>query len=310
VQFVSITDETDIDFVRRFLSVHPVKGWVAFDSEESTFHAYGIEGRPRTVLIDQNGFVRAITNPSSVTPQVLEDLLAGKSLNFPESPALLPLGLESDAPMPLLQVLIRPAAPVAVSGYSSGAMVEKGGRYEVYGMSLRRILSEVYQVPENHVDAPEWCSQTKYDYSIVTPQGREDLRMPLLKQFLEATFALKVHKDLEEDRVFVLRKIDGQAPKIQAVAVESESHWGEKGELEAKGSKIGRLKQVVQDALGDDVLDETGLTGRYAFHLKWDANQPMSIIAAVRDQLGLELVLQPRKFEHLVVDFVQDAKTW
>jgi len=91
----------DAELVEQFLARHPIRGWIAFDAEESTFKRYGIEGRPRTLLVDRAGVVRAITNPTSVTPQVLEDLLAGKPLDFPDVPMGLPLGLEAGAPMPL-----------------------------------------------------------------------------------------------------------------------------------------------------------------------------------------------------------------
>jgi uncharacterized protein (TIGR03435 family) len=312
LQFISITDETDVDLVKKFLAHHPIRGWVAFDAEESTFKAYGIEGRPQTLLIDRNGIVQAITNPTSVTPQVLEDLLGGKPLRFPEVPMWPSLGLEAGAALPLLQVLIRPAAPVAVSGMSPGGLTDENGRYDAYGETLRNILSNAYQIPENRVDAPEWCSKVSYDFSIVTPQHGEDLRWPLLKQALEAAFRLKLHKEMKETRVYVLRKMDGQQPKLSPARTQGKSlHWDPgKGEAEAMGSSVGVIAHVAQVALGEDVLDETGLTERYDFNLKWDVNQPTSIIDAIRDQLGLELVAERRNLEHLVIDSIVETKTW
>jgi uncharacterized protein (TIGR03435 family) len=312
LQFISITDETDVDLVKRFLARHPIRGWVAFDAEENTFKEYGIEGRPQTLLIDRNGIVQAITNPTSVTPQVLEDLLAGKPLHFPEVPTWPSLGLEAGAALPLLQVLIRPAAPVAVSGMSPGGLIDKNGRYDVYGETLRDILSNAYQIPENRVDAPEWCSKVTYDFSIVTPQHREDLRWLLLKQALEPAFRLKLHEETKETRVYVLRKLDGQEPKLRPASTQGKSsHWiPGKGEAEAMGASVGVITNVVQFVLREEVLDETGLTDRYDFDLKWDANQPTSLINAIREQLGLELVAGRRNLEHLVVDSIEEPKTW
>jgi len=312
LQFISITDETDVDTVKRFLARHPIRGWVAFDAEENTFKKYRIEGRPQTVLVDAAGVVRAITNPASVTPQVLEDLFAGKPLDFPELPMGLRLGLEAGAPLPLLQVLIRPAAPVAVSGTSPGGVIEKNGRHEVYGETLRQILSEVYEVPENRVDAPEWCSKASYDYSVVTPQHEEALRGSLLKQALEAAFRLKVHKEMKETSVYILRKLDGEQPKLRAATTQGQSsHWSPgKGNMEAMGASVGSITHVAQFVLGEEILDETGLTGRYDFDLKWDASQPASLVAAIHDQLGLGLVIANRKLNHLVVDSIEDTKTW
>jgi uncharacterized protein (TIGR03435 family) len=312
LQFISITDETDIDLVKRFLAHHPMHGWVAFDAEESTFKRYGIEGRPRTLLVNQSGVVEAITNPTSVTTQVLEYLIAGKPLDFPELPMGPPLGLEPSAPLPLLQVLIRPAAPVAVSGTSPGGVIEKNGRYDVYGETIRDILSEAYQIPENRVDAPEWCSKARYDLSVVTPQHEEGLRWPLVKEALEAAFRLKVHGEMKETPVYILRKPDGQLFKLQPATTEGKSgYWNHrKGQVEIRGSPVATIARLAHLVLGDEVVDETGLTDRYDFDLNWDANQPTSLVAAIRDQLGLELASEHRKLDHLVVDSIQETKTW
>jgi cytochrome c biogenesis protein CcmG/thiol:disulfide interchange protein DsbE len=312
LQFISVTDETDVDLVKRFLTRHPIRGWVAFDAAEATFKRYGIEGRPRTLLVSPSGVVQAITNPESVTPQILEDLLAGSPLNLPEAHMGTLLGLEPNAPLPLLQVLIRPAAPVDVSGMSPGAGIAKDGRYDLYGMTLIRILSEAYDVPQARIDAPQWCGQVKYDFSVVTPQHEETLRWPLLKQALESAFRLRIHTEGKETRVYILKQVDGEKPKLRVATTQGgTSNWdGRKGEVEAIGTPIGRVAQIAHDLLDSEVIDETGLTGRYDFELKWNGKQPASIVVAIREQLGLELVEEHRKLEHLVVDSIEETKTW
>ena len=312
LQFISITDETDAELVKRFLERHPIRGWVAFDAEESTFKTYGIGGRPQTLLVDGAGILRAVTNPESVTPQVLEELLAGKPLDFPEVRSGPPLGLEAGAPMPLLQVLIRPAAPVSVSEMSPGGVVDMNGRYDAYGQTLREILSEAYHIPANRIDAPEWCSKSRFDYSIVTPQHEEALRTQLLKQALEATFQLKLHTEIKETSVYILRKLDGQEPKLRLATAQGKAgYWNlQKGEAELMGRPVGLIAQLAQLVLGGEILNETGLTGQYDFDLKWDASQPSSLIAAMHDQLGLDLVADHRKLDRLVVDSVAETKTW
>lgn len=314
IQFISITDETDVDLVKRFLERHPIRGWIAFDEDEGTFKQYAMEARPQTLLVDRSGTVRALTNPEKVTPQVLEDLLADKPLNFPEpaSPSLPTLGLEPNAPAPLLQVLIRPAAPTEVSRTSPISGIEKDGRYSSYGETLRGILSDAYQIPETRVDGPEWCSKSRYDFSIVTPQHGEALRWPLLKQVFADVFQLKLHEEIKETPVYVLRKLEGQEPKLRLAAAPGKTgHWNpSKGEVETIGASVGSIIHVAQFVLSDEVFDETGLTGRYDFDLKWDGKQPKSIIAAIRDQLGLELAIEHRKLNHLVVDSIEEPKTW
>lgn len=312
IQFISITDETEIEAVKYFLERHPINGWIAFDSNAETFKRYGIEGRPRTVLVSSAGVVRAVTNPQSVTPQVLEDLLADKTLDFPDVPPSAPLlGLESDAPTPLLQVLIRPAAPVEVSHYSPGGVFANNGRYDAYGQTLRQILSNAYNILEDRIEAPEWCGKSRYDFSVVTPQHEEALQWPLIKQTLEAAFGLKLHQEMKDTRVLVLRTVDGMQPKLKVASPEGKSgYWNPlRGEWQAVVS-ADRLARAAQFVLGEEVFNETGLHGQYEIDLKWNPTQPESIMDAIRTRLGLELVPEQRKMEHLVVDSVKEPKTW
>ena len=245
LQFISITDKTDVEFVKRFLMRHPIRGWIALDAAAGTFKRYGITGRPQTLLVDRSGVVQCrpgayqslVSNSGS-----LGGPNCGQDAQFPGSENGAAPGLQPGVPSPLIQVLIRPAAPVQVSGYSPGGIVNKNGRYEVYGNTLRQILSDAYQVPGNRVDAPEWCSNARYDFTIVTPQHEGALRWPLLQQVLAAAFKLKLHMQLKETPVYILRKLDGQQPKLRPATGEGQSdHPDPKGELEAMGRSMAWL---------------------------------------------------------------------
>lgn len=313
IQFISVTDETDFDLVRHFLTRHPIMGWVAFDDESSTFKRYGVEGRPQTVLVDRNGTVKGITNvPLSVTPQVLNDLLEGAPLNFPIQPMPPPMGFEAEAPAPLVQIMIRPAAPVSVSGYSPGAVLDKNGRYEEYGMTLRALLSNIHEIPENLIDVPEWCSRTRYDLSIVTPQHQEALRDPLLARTVDAIFQLKVHTETKPTRVYVLGRLDGHEPKLRATSSKEKlAYWiPKKGQAQLTAASVQSIARIAQFVFGAEIVDETGLTGRYDFDLNYDPSHPGTFAQSVRDQLGLNLAEGQRNLVHLVVDSVTEPKTW
>jgi uncharacterized protein (TIGR03435 family) len=60
------------------------------------------------------------------------------------------------------------------------------------------------------------------------------------------------------------------------------------------------------------VVDKTGLTDRYVFHLNFatregeDDNRP-SVFHAVKDQLGLELRSAKLPIEFLVIDHIEKA---
>lgn len=311
IQFVSITDESKA-VVARFLKEIPIDGWVALDSDDATFKAYGILGRPTTALVDSAGVVRAVTGAvTSVNEDVLDKLIAGKELSFPNYSATQPaLGMEPSAPSPLVQVLIRPSAPVGISGYSAGAEVVTGGRFDGWGLTLTDILSDAYDIPVKRIEAPKWCSETRYDLSVTVPHGEDSQRWPLVQQSLAATFDLRLERQSRQTYVYVLRSISGQPSKLHAATSASRSAWHQNGKYEFVGVKAESLTSLIQQLVGSPVFDETNLNGRYDFELTIADKTTTGIVRAVRDQLGLELIPSQRKLDYLVVRSAIEPKTW
>jgi len=71
----------------------PVQVEEVFDGESirermppDAFKAYGVAEIPKTVLIDSNGNVAAITSPGSVDASILENLMAGRPVHAPALP--------------------------------------------------------------------------------------------------------------------------------------------------------------------------------------------------------------------------------
>jgi uncharacterized protein (TIGR03435 family) len=176
---------------------------------------------------------------------------------------------------------------------------------------MRQILSEIYDVPESRVDAPEWCGHAMYDFSVVQPESSNQAPWPLVKQALETAFDLKAHMETKDTRVYILSKIIGQQPALNMATTKSgTAHLDlRNGRLEAIGYGIGGVARTAGHVLDREVLDETGLIGRYDFDLKWDARQPLSIIRAIREQLKLDLAMENRRLQHVVVDSITEAKT-
>lgn len=54
VQFIYVTDEKESE-VRDFLKENEIRGWMGLDHDKSVFKAYGLKGRPMTMVIDQRG---------------------------------------------------------------------------------------------------------------------------------------------------------------------------------------------------------------------------------------------------------------
>src|SRR5882724_243097 len=109
-RFISITDE-EPELVARFLKDRPISGWVGIDRGTTTFDAYGMTGRPQTVLVDASGIVRAMGPPSELTSALMEDFLASRPIRMSNNDQ--PQQKLQDRPNPHFEIMIRPAAPVS-----------------------------------------------------------------------------------------------------------------------------------------------------------------------------------------------------
>jgi uncharacterized protein (TIGR03435 family) len=77
---------------------------------------------------------------------------------------------------------------------------------------------------------------------------------------------------------------------------------------------MGELSLMMKLFMDRPVVDQTGLTGRYDFQLKWttdeskaptDGSAPPTIFTAVQEQLGLKLEAVKATTDVMVIDKVE-----
>lgn len=315
ITFLSVTDE-DAGLVKAFLAKRPMQSWVGVDKDGTTFARYGIFGRPQTLLIDENGVLRAALQPEQISPALLENALAGKFV-APDTPpakeAALPLEFTKGVPPPLLQVLIRPAAPGTVTGYAPGFVRQAaGGRIEYYGIPVATLLyyAENDNLRADRLVAPDWFNTDRYDVSVAVPAGRDDLRNKLLMQAATDTFSLKSHHEQRPVEVYVL-SVAGRSKLKPSAAAVSRGFTPQPGAFTGVATPMAHLTHVVSRQVnGTEVIDDTGLAGNYDFDLTWKQGDVASLTNALHDQLGLTLSKQTRPRDFLVVDDATQPQTW
>ncbi len=315
ITFISVTDE-DSDVVKAFLQKRTMKSWIGIDRDGATFARYGILGRPQTLIIDGEGILRAETQPEQVNVALLTNALAGRypAADQPSrNQAGGPMEFRKGTPPPLLQVIIRPAAPSNLSGNAPGAFVAAAnGRYEMYGIPLETLLyyAEDEKLRHDRLVAPSWFGMDRYDVSTIVPAGRSDLRTKLLLQAATDTFSLKMHRELRPAEVYVL-SAEGTSKLRASTAKASGGFKAHPGEFTGVATSVERLSSVISHELNDtEVIDETDLAGDYDFDLSWKKDDVSSLVLALHDQLGLTLKKQTRNREFLVVDEASQPHTW
>ena len=112
VQFIAITSEDEAT-VKTFLANKPINAWVALDADKAMNAAFAVSAIPHTVVLGKDGLIAAVTYPTTVTEQFIEDLLADKKPAINKSlggPAPAAGGKQEAAP--LFEVSVRPSAPL------------------------------------------------------------------------------------------------------------------------------------------------------------------------------------------------------
>lgn len=313
VKFISITDE-EPELIEQFIERREMKSWVGIDNERATFNSYAVMGIPHTVLVDQEGTIVAITHPTSLTSEVLENVLAGREPGLPEfersSGISVRAGLDphagEDAPPPLFQVVIREEEE-----HAGTMMAMSRNDMTMAGMTLRRLIPRAWQISSCYVANPELLEDgTMYTVVVRVPSSSSISSMyEVLQTAIEASFGITGTFEPRETDVYVMRLSDDGSHRLTPAEGDVRStSWSMDG-FEGIGIPFSAIVPMVESILDRPVLNETGLEGRFDYRLKFDSGfyqlpreeRTATLLEAVREQLGLEVLSEQREIDMLVI---------
>ena len=296
VQFISVTDEGE-DVIAPFLKRQEMKSWIGLDTDRSAFEAYGIRGIPRTFLINQEGIIAASLHPTGLSSDMIEKVIAGEKIERPKLPK--PKTVENEGTDPIFKISI---APTEKEGGRSSSKISKGYKQqEAESRTLHQILSMAYGVPTTRILGPETLLESRYEISVRLPTNQFEL---LFQQALTASLQLRVSNQKKSVEVFVLTAGEDSAEKLKPTVMSSSGSMtrGGRGKIKTMNGAISRLAQSLEHVLERIVEDGTGIEGKYDWELTYDEDDPNSVIAVLKEQLGLRIQKEQREIEFLVVN--------
>ena len=192
---------------------------------------------------------------------------------------------------------------------------------------------------------PSWIDSDFYDITAKAEGTPADAVMwgPMLQALLEDRFQLKIHRQTRAIPVYALVQSEGGAklrPFVEGSCIPVDRSKfppppAASGNCHARGRRDG-MKEIddaqamtvsefsrifLNGALDRPVIDQTGITGTFDFHLEYGIDEPTprfnaggaepggsagpSIFTAVREQLGLRLISTTGPGESLVIDHVE-----
>ena len=197
------------------------------------------------------------------------------------------------------------------------------------GVAVSQLITAAYEVPTRDlVDAPQWIYYSpftggeRYDVVARAAEGSspQDLRA-MLRNLLEDRFGLRVRRETRQLPVYILTKLDERGrlgPNLRPAAKTCQPQSVCEGRVGGgfatyKGSQWSNVLVTIGNAVGERIVDRTGLSGFFDYELTYTSaalsanagDSGVDIFAAVRQQLGLKLEAGRAPFEVTVVEAVK-----
>lgn len=200
------------------------------------------------------------------------------------------------------------------------------GRFHAENISVVSLIHWAYEMPETRIlGAPAWAAETHFNIdasadpavdqqlkSMTSDAGRQ-LKEKMAQELLANRFQLAMHYETRELPIYNLIVAKSGA-KLGEIQKSGSSVSSGNGRIDVEMSNsIAVLAEELSTAAGRDVVDKTGISGRYDLKLHWTPDQVAasaadsgpSLFTALEEQLGLKLEPGKDPVRVLVIDRIQ-----
>jgi uncharacterized protein (TIGR03435 family) len=206
------------------------------------------------------------------------------------------------------------------------------GNFRAENLSLVELIHWAYEMPETRIlGAAGWANSTYFDidakadpsidqqlHNLTSEAGRKQ-KEEMVQALLADRFGLVVHFETRELPTYALVVAKG-GPKLGALRETGSWVNSGNGRIEVQmQNSVAVLAEELSKVTGRDVVDRTGMAGRYYLKLQWtpdDATAPSSgngatadagpsLFTAIEEQLGLKLEPAKGPVQVLVIDHAE-----
>lgn len=274
---------------------------------------------------DGNSITGQVTQNTPL-PLIFERATPATEWTIPEPPKPIP-PMDPNANPSFEVATIKPSKPDA----PGKAFVVRGGNFKTINFTLGEMISTAYGVQSKQVvGAPDWVWTEKFDVDAKPDTPGMPSRVQLMnevKKLMADRFQLKFHQDKKELSALILT-VGKTGSRLKASDADPKNLPGlffqGVGVLNVTNATISDFTNLMQSAVLDrPVVDQTALTGKYDFRLKWTpdeaqlaqmgmkapateaADAPPNLFTALQEQLGLKLESGKTQVDVLVIDKIE-----
>jgi uncharacterized protein (TIGR03435 family) len=228
----------------------------------------------------------------------------------------------------------RPTFAVSVvkpsqSATSRNIQFQPGGRVVIRGASVRLLIKIAYNLNDDELTGgPAWIGLDRFDIDATpdAPDGSKvdmDRNRARLQGLLADRFQLKMRDEMRMMSTYALVVAKG-GPKLKKSETQDlpmQAH-ANGGQLLFTNATLDQFANAVGDWVGQPVLNQTGLDGKYDLRLEWTPDAPVAggpvdtaasqaassgptIFTALQQQMGLSLQARKNQAHCKVVEQVE-----
>jgi uncharacterized protein (TIGR03435 family) len=231
---------------------------------------------------------------------------------------------------------VKPSAEAAGPAAMFPLILPQPGRLTARNATLRALVRTAYGVEDFQVEGgPSWAASQRFEIlATIAPGSSPTDVWPMLRTLLADRFGLKAHIVQREMAAFSLVRARGDGslgPDLKRSTADCSAPrgcgvtpFGRNGgfAMRATGQSMAVLTRLISQALGQPVLDRTGLDGGYDFELAFDTSDLAAraaqsglippgvaatpsddppLVTALQEQLGLKLERQRAPIDVVVI---------
>jgi uncharacterized protein (TIGR03435 family) len=275
---------------------------------------------------DGNSIAGAMMQGPNSLPLNLVRATPATAWAIPDAPPP-PAAMAENARLVYEVATIKPAPPDA----QNQPYRVRPGQVEILNRTLVNLIQEAYNLHVSQiVGAKGWIDSERYDINgkpAAAGNPNLDQLNQMLRNLLADRFQLKFHMEEKEMPVYAITIGKTGQHKLTPSAVQRPLGGGDfrgPGAYAARSGTIAALAAALQSVVLDrPVVDQTGLTGRFDFVLRWrpddfqyggrgatmpqapDADSLPDLFTAFQEQLGLKIEATKAKAQVFVIDSAQ-----
>jgi uncharacterized protein (TIGR03435 family) len=211
----------------------------------------------------------------------------------------------------------------------------RAGHFMTFNTDLNDMIAFAYGLhPKQIIGAPDWFGTDLFDIEAKPDaEGRPSMKQMavMAQKLLEDRFALKFHHEQRELPVYVISVASGGPKMTKTTSAPTDTpafFFRALGDLTVRNQNMNDFAQWMQNGVMDrPVVDQTGLTDRYDFQLKWtpdesqfaafrsvgavvppptdSATAPPGLYTAITEQLGLKMGPAKIPVDVIVIDHAE-----